>query len=122
MAWKLLGYGFLSYIFLSYIYIYPLQNPFITPISKHLSKNGTTNILDPCILLKNSLSQSEATWTIWNCSLTGFQLTVTGLNTVTYIYYLSSHNPYLVPLFTYIYGQTLTLLPSPQYQYLAISQ
>jgi hypothetical protein len=29
---------------------------------------------------------------------------------------------YLVPLFTFVYLQTFTLLPLPQYQYLAIPQ
>ena len=44
-------------------------------------------------------------------------LGVMGLNTITYIYYLFSHNPYLVPLFTYIYQQpfTITTVPVPSY-------
>jgi hypothetical protein len=34
----------------------------------------------------------------------------------------TSATPYLVSLFTFIDLQTFTLLPSPQYQYLAITQ
>jgi hypothetical protein len=43
---------------------------------------------------------------------------VTGKDTLTD----TSATPYLVSLFTFIDLQTFTLLPSPQYQYLAITQ
>jgi hypothetical protein len=43
---------------------------------------------------------------------------VTGMDTLTD----TSATPYLVSLFTFIDSQTFTLLPSPQYQYLAITQ
>ena len=57
----MLGYGFLLYI-LPLTYIHPLWNP-CQDTSEYfgdLSKNDTTNILNSYILLKNSLSQSEA--------------------------------------------------------------
>ena len=67
-----LGYGFLLYIFpftlyfplhIFTLYKIPLQNPYWNTLEYFgdLSKNDTTNILDSYILLKNSLSQSEAT-------------------------------------------------------------
>jgi len=61
----MLGYGSLLYIF-PLTYIHPLRNPQnpcwdTLEYFGDLSKNDTTNILDFYILLKNSLSQSEAT-------------------------------------------------------------
>jgi hypothetical protein len=61
----MLGYGFLLYIF-PLTYIHPLRNPRnpcwdTLEYFGDLSKNDTTNLLDSYILLKNSLSQSEAT-------------------------------------------------------------
>jgi len=63
----MLGYEFpfiyiSFYIIFPFTYIHPLWNPQNTSEQfRDLSKNDTTNILNSYILLKNSLSQSEAT-------------------------------------------------------------